>query len=219
VLDYGARFYDPVIGRFSTIDRNAEKYFEVTPYQYALNNPNNNIDINGDSVYVDKDHIDNMNSALKAIFGDNSSKFGYNQSGMLTYSGDTKSFTSELSALFEGLYGVMGDKATTNMIFGESTTIKLTDGSTKIVKSSDGGGAVTVLLGENKVSQNTILIDPKSAGNPFSVYAVTDVYYKTPIDPKGGARFEKKEMPSNLASSTFHEIGNVIYKGKRKIRY
>ncbi len=49
-LDFGARRYDPSIGRFSTIDRFAEKYYEMPPYQYAGNNPILNIDVNGDSI-------------------------------------------------------------------------------------------------------------------------------------------------------------------------
>jgi uncharacterized protein RhaS with RHS repeats len=50
--DYGARFYDPVIGRFSTLDRYPEKYQSNTPYHYGLNNPISSIDINGDIVVV-----------------------------------------------------------------------------------------------------------------------------------------------------------------------
>jgi RHS repeat-associated protein len=51
--DYGARFYDPTIGRFNTQDRFAEKYLDFTPYQYGANNPILYVDINGDSLYVD----------------------------------------------------------------------------------------------------------------------------------------------------------------------
>jgi RHS repeat-associated protein len=48
--DYGARFYDPAIGRFSVIDRFSKKYQNLTPYQYTNNNPIRFIDVNGDSI-------------------------------------------------------------------------------------------------------------------------------------------------------------------------
>ena len=38
--------------RFFCMDRFSEKYIELTPYQYAANNPILNIDVNGDSVSV-----------------------------------------------------------------------------------------------------------------------------------------------------------------------
>jgi len=49
-LDYGARHYDAALGRFSTMDPLAEKYYEVSPYAYCHNNPVNRVDPDGRKV-------------------------------------------------------------------------------------------------------------------------------------------------------------------------
>lgn len=47
LYDFGARQYDPVIGRWMSMDLLANKYPDVSPFVYCLNNPINLVDLYG----------------------------------------------------------------------------------------------------------------------------------------------------------------------------
>jgi RHS repeat-associated protein len=66
-LDYGARNYQPDIGRFTKVDRFAHKYFALTPYQYGANNPVSYVDINGDSLHVSFDGMSSLHSFINTV--------------------------------------------------------------------------------------------------------------------------------------------------------
>jgi RHS repeat-associated protein len=63
--DYGARFYDPVLGRWHSVDPMAEKYNSISPYHFSGNNPIKFVDNNGmnyDGYTIDeKGHINRVN--------------------------------------------------------------------------------------------------------------------------------------------------------------
>ena len=95
VYAFGWREYDPAIGRFTKVDRFAEKYHRHSPYGYTSNNPVYFMEIRGDSINVAKikqfDSINNTNH-LQNIINDLDSQTGLtfitNSNGQLIYQTD-----------------------------------------------------------------------------------------------------------------------------------
>jgi RHS repeat-associated protein len=125
--DYGARFYDPTISRFSTQDRFAEKYIVVNPYQYGANNPIRFIDMNGDSIDIFDPNGNFMytfdnGSGKSTTEGMMFTKSKINKDGSITYS-DPISFgyndpdEDHKSVITDG-YGakVISDETINNMV-------------------------------------------------------------------------------------------------------
>ena len=95
--DHGARHYDPVTGRWNTMDKMCEKYYDVSPYASCGDDPVNYTDITGDT--IDMKHVlildkiyntnvnDKINTDLSFLTG---LTISTSPNGVMTYAKDNE---------------------------------------------------------------------------------------------------------------------------------
>jgi len=193
--DYGARFYDPALGRFHTQDRFAEKYLDFSPYQYAANNPILYIDVNGDSINVaGEQNREQLNNDLTNAFGDKASNFSYTESGNLVYNGNgKKDFKGDQRKAFKGLDKVMSSEGNVELKYSETHTDAY--GIEVDVVNDQGGGLYDA-------DQNMIVISPNTSDIDVWEYSDNPVQQLKNIE-------NPTKVKQNTTSTLFHEIGEV----------
>ncbi|MBD8388704.1 RHS repeat domain-containing protein [Dysgonomonas sp. BGC7] len=65
MYDYSARYYEPAIGRFITVDPLAEKYYSISPYAYVANNPIKFVDTDGRKIKIVNNAVGAMENIAK----------------------------------------------------------------------------------------------------------------------------------------------------------
>ncbi len=183
--------------RFVSVDRFAEKYYDLTPYHYGANNPILYIDINGDSISVAQQYREQFMNDMQNVFGDNTNLFSFSESGMLAFDGKKKDLTKEQKQVFKGMNKLMNSKDVYGVAYESSYTTK--DGSQTIdVDGKNAGGAMFY------ATDNVIVISPNITGG--------DVIS---LDPS--SFFKNVNVDMNTTTGLFHEFGEALA-GKSQYR-
>ncbi len=144
LLDYGARMYDAVLGRWHTPDRFSEKYFDLSPYQYAANNPIRNVDINGDSIWAtintnitNPDGTSGIQTTRYHYGQDANGNYGFIDGCGNLYSGNN-TFVNQLSSALGDLRSESTGRSVVDELAGSSKNTEIVYGSKNAANEQDG---------------------------------------------------------------------------------
>ncbi len=150
LYDFGARMFDPQVGRFLKLDRFAQKYISLTPYQYAANNPIYYIDVNGDSLWITH-HTGFLGLGGKQILLYEKGNL-YNKDGS-AYAGRVKGFLSKSVNALNKISSTQEGKKMVEELQSSANNFTIVKGDSKFIANN----AI-------KAYANQIQTDPAQAG-------------------------------------------------------
>jgi RHS repeat-associated protein len=189
---YGFRMYDPVIGRFPSLDPKADEFAWVSPYNYAENSPIANIDLWGLQMFPGFGYLTDM--AVNALENEGYSgaagfveSYGHSLVADPVYDADQIIQTAQ----DDGAVGVLKDVSGVSGVVGAINTVDAAlSGDSKAV--GNVAGMVPAVAG-------MVLTGGKIKGNKSSQSKITT-----------GAEFSKNG-PSNIGSGTGKGGHKVLY--------
>ena len=207
---YGARYYDPKISVWLSVDRMASKYPDMSPYNFSGNNTINLIDPNGDSLKATQEAWDYTLLGLKVMGIDN--LFSYNSSnGMISFdnNADLSSYSSEQLETIEN-FAIPAGSSTKN------ASIRVEDGNTFLPEAngsldnrpngpSDGVTAPTRVTGTPRYGPGRIGQGEIFQGYDYHIMEQEIILRRNPRNALGSPFSPLKGL------SAIHEIAHVRF--------
>ncbi len=149
--DYGARFYDPQLGRWHVPDPMAEEYQNMSPYSYCNGNPINSFDVNGEWIYI-------MHEGKNYKY-DNGTLYQYQTEG--DRAGDYTEYTVEEGSFLAGVKTGLDNLASKTEVGQGLINYFANDDNNAYIKQNDKNVNSINMAG----SSNTIYLSPNLEGS------------------------------------------------------
>lgn len=204
-LDFGARMYDTRLGRWTSQDPLAEKYYSISPYAYCAGDPVNRVDPDGTSPQI-------IGALGGALFG------GIVSGGIALYEG--KSGRELWGAVGGGVVSGAIIGATGGMVlFGKEFAATALGGAITGAIGSASGSAAEQLIVDQSVDMGKAAFDTVSgaiagAGSNLFKGIVVDK-----VESRITAAIEEKYASQETVTAVRNEIKNELKNSGRTTGY
>ena len=211
LTDYGARYYAPAFGRWTTPDPLADKYYSVSPYAFCGNNPVNFVDPFGMDWYSTIEEVEDENGkkSQETRYYWTEAKSQKEMDGL----GIKGTYLGEAVVVFNGYYDEkLGDDGTLTGEGAKAASVNIygTNGPDDIKSyhglsvSSNPDKYPMLIDGEYRLFHQQMAESVYGKGS--LTYRVSDLYGNLELNPVGG--YNKATGAKTMTEIFFHRTNN-----------